>query len=460
MRISPTAALYEIWRRKLAACNYVPHAPFERQREFLDLDCFEALYGGSAGGGKSDALLMAAAQYLHVPGYAALILRRTYADLALEDAIMARAEGWWAGIRGIKWDAKEKRFEFPSGASITFGYLDTEVDKYRYQGAAFQCICFDELTQFTQSKYSYLTSRVRRLAGCEVPLRIRAASNPGGIGHDWVYRRFVGPDAVAPFIPARLVDNFHLDRETYRLTLEKLDPVTKQQLLEGVWIRDGAGLVYQHFNEAVNCIDRAPEKLDYYLCSLDFGVVDENAVAVIGWREHDPNIYICRAYRLKGLVRDVAEEVAGLDARYRFCKIVGDVGGMGKLFQAELLSRFSLAIDPAEKTNKLGYIRLMNSDLARGRIKVVDDDASCVDLIAEWADLPWNDTRTKEADGFNNHASDAALYGFRAALAYHEKPAEKLPAPGTHEAIERMAAELERLAFEDIENEENERRWL
>jgi len=260
LSVCAVAAIAEISRRRLAARNFIPHTPFAKQQEFLDLPggdetCSEALYGGAAAGGKSDALLMAAAQYLHVPDYAALILRKTYKHLSEEDAIMDRAQKWWFGNRDIKWDPELYKFTFPSGASIRFGYLDSEIDKTKYQGAAYQCICFDELTQFTESKYTYLMTRCRRKAGVKIPLRMRAASNPGGIGHDWVYRRFVAPKtAIAPFVPAFLDDNIHQDRSAYRKTLERVDPTTRRQLLDGVWIRDGSGLVYEHFTPARNCI--------------------------------------------------------------------------------------------------------------------------------------------------------------------------------------------------------------
>ena len=46
-------------------------------------------YGGAAGGGKSSALLMAALQGVHVPGYAALLLRRKDWALALLGAVEA-----------------------------------------------------------------------------------------------------------------------------------------------------------------------------------------------------------------------------------------------------------------------------------------------------------------------------------------------------------------------------------
>ena len=56
--------------------NTAPHTPTERQREFLAATELELFFGGAAGGGKSVALLMGALQYVDVPGYAALILRK------------------------------------------------------------------------------------------------------------------------------------------------------------------------------------------------------------------------------------------------------------------------------------------------------------------------------------------------------------------------------------------------
>jgi predicted phage terminase large subunit-like protein len=203
----------------------------------------EAFYGGAAGGGKSDALLMAALQYVHVPGYSALLLRRSFTHLSLPGALMDRAREWLYST-DAKWHEVEKTWEFPSGATMTFGYLEQEADKYRYQSAEFQYIGFDELTQFTESQYQYLFSRLRRLKTSSVNIRMRAASNPGDRGHDWVYQRFMveGPNCGRVFIPAKLRDNDYLDQAEYVKTLAELDPVTREQLLNGDWsVRESGG---------------------------------------------------------------------------------------------------------------------------------------------------------------------------------------------------------------------------
>lgn len=233
--------------------KYIPHDPTEKQAEFLKLNIKESLYGGAAGGGKSDALLMAALQYVEVEEYAAIIFRRTYKDLSLPGALMERAHEW-LDTTDAKWKEQDKTWIFPSGATLTFGYLATESDKYNYQGSEYSFIGFDELTQFEESQYQYLFSRLRRLKGSTVPLRARAASNPGGRGHEWVKQRFLieGPESGRTFVPATLEDNPHLDIQEYEQSLMELDPVTREQLRLGNWnVRPDGSKFKRHWFKVV-----------------------------------------------------------------------------------------------------------------------------------------------------------------------------------------------------------------
>lgn len=231
---------------ELAWTRYIPKSLHPKQLAFLLLQVKEAFYGGAAGGGKSEALLMGALQYVDQADYAAIVFRRTYADLALPGALMARSREW-LGPTDAKWHDRDKTWYFPSGASLSFGYLDTATDRYRYQSAEFQYCAFDELTQFPEESYRYLFSRLRRRGTSAVPLRMRSASNPGGIGHEWVKQRFLieGPQNQRVFIPAKLKDNPSLDQGSYIKSLAELDPITRAQLLNGDWEARASGGLFR-----------------------------------------------------------------------------------------------------------------------------------------------------------------------------------------------------------------------
>jgi len=243
--------------------DYIPHDPTPKQMLFLMLPNKEAFYGGAAGGGKSDALLMAALQYVDIPGYSAVIFRKTLTDLSLSGALIERSHEW-LNDTPARWEGGQHRWRFPSGAVLQFGYLDSEMHKFRYQSAEFQYIAFDELTQHWEDDYLYLFSRLRtsrcpkhtkvlnpRCPACQefglksrIPLRIRSASNPGGIGHLWVKNRFKiklvgelyrGTDPTKPHVPAFVQDNPYLDQVQYLESLSNLDPVTREQLMRGDW---------------------------------------------------------------------------------------------------------------------------------------------------------------------------------------------------------------------------------
>ncbi len=218
---------------------YLKTTPTSKQTVFhLMNDVLEVLFGGAAGGGKSEALLRGSAEYVDIPRYSALLLRRSYKELSKSGALMDRAQGWW-GATDAHWSAENHTWTFPSGASVEFGYLEREADLLQYQSAEYQFIGFDELTQFPEHHYMYMFSRLRRLKTVDVPIRMRGATNPGGPGHMWVKKRFNLPhgpkDPDRSFVFSKLEDNPHLDIETYEKSFDQLAAVTYAQLRQGDW---------------------------------------------------------------------------------------------------------------------------------------------------------------------------------------------------------------------------------
>ena len=150
----------------------------------------EALYGGAAGGGKSDALVIEALRQVDVPNYRALILRKTFPQL--RELIDKTMQYYKPVFPAARYNSSTHCWTFPSGAKIYFGSMFRTQDKYNYQGQQFDYIGVDELTHFTWEEYSYLMSR-NRPSGPGTQVYIRATANPGGIGHGWVKARFIAP---------------------------------------------------------------------------------------------------------------------------------------------------------------------------------------------------------------------------------------------------------------------------
>lgn len=416
--------------------SWCPQSPHEKQRIFLSLSCREALYGGAAGGGKTSSLLMAALQYVHVPDYSALILRRTYKDLAMTDAVMDRSKTWLAGTQA-RWSELEKRWRFPSGATIKFGHLDHDNDLDQYQGAAFHFIGFDEVTQFTERQYKYLLSRNRRGANSQIPLRIRATGNPGGRGHQWVFDRFVRhkpiDDPNIQFVPATLEDNPYLDREAYRKNLEQLDATTRAQLLEGLWVQDSTGLIYP-YNDDINGINEEPKKELEKILAIDFGAAlnkPTTAFAVSAYSKTDPkHVWGLESYSLAGLIpTTIAEEIKSIKHRHDIVKVVADAGALGVGYIEEIKRRHHIWVEAAKKSDKRGFRKLMRGDLERGVFKIVRETNK--QLIEEMRVLCWDEHGLDTAKGSEDHLTDAMLYAWREARYYHSKEKEEIPMPGT-----------------------------
>ncbi|MBE6760811.1 MAG: Terminase-like family protein [Ruminococcaceae bacterium] len=231
--------------------------PQKKQIDFLARSEYEVLYGGAAGGGKSDALLVEALRQVHIPHYTALILRKTVPQLS--ELIDRSRQIYSVAFPGATYNSTEHVWRFPSGAKIHFGSMQYIKDRINYQGKRYDFIAFDELTHFTWEEYSYMFSR-NRPSGAGTRVYIRATTNPGGVGHGWVKERFITPappltpiadtySIVTPsgeqvqmtrhriFVPSTVFDNEILlkNNPEYLASLAMLPEAEKKALLYGDW---------------------------------------------------------------------------------------------------------------------------------------------------------------------------------------------------------------------------------
>ncbi len=227
--------------------NYQGMFPSPKQLLMLALPCTEILYGGAARGGKTVSLVASALQYVNRPNYKAILFRRRMTDMALPGSILSLMHNW-LDRTNARYDSDSYVWHFPSGAQIAMGYLGKRGDHERYQGAVFHYIGFDELTHFYEYEYDYLFTRLWKERNDPIPLRMRAGTNPGGPGADWVMRRFMlFPNSSRIFIPATIDDNPAADRKAYETQLRatNLDPVTIEQLLNGNWTITAQGNMFR-----------------------------------------------------------------------------------------------------------------------------------------------------------------------------------------------------------------------
>lgn len=298
--------------------------PQPKQLLFMQRPEPEALYGGAAGGGKSDCALAEALRQVDIPHYRGLILRKTYPQLS--ELIDRSYEIYKPAYPKAKYNDSKHVWTFPSGAKIYFGAMQHTKDRTNYQGKRYDFIDFDELTHFTWSEYSYMFSR-NRPNGAGTRCYIRAQANPGGVGHGWVKERFITPmKPMKPivelikirfpdgseqirkrsriFVPSSVFDNQKLleNDPDYITRLAALPEAEKNALLYGDWDSFSG----QVFTEWRNDPDRYGDRINTHVINpfkipstwriyrgFDFGYSKPFAV---GWFavDHDKRVYHIR----------------------------------------------------------------------------------------------------------------------------------------------------------------------
>lgn len=446
--------------------NYIPS---ERQRRFHESTAFETFFGGAAGPGKSTALCgEAITMALRYPGHRIFFFRKTLKNLrqgtlpalmkqlgpynALPDNMKATLPD--GTPLTIKYNSSESVFRFSNGSFIQFAYLNTTADIYNYSSIEIHELLIDELTQFTEEEYEFLKTRVR--ADDARPLRVKAASNPGDIGHNWVKERFL--ESLDPninyepeipyqehledpethekyvrtrvFIPAFVTDNpnIHIQRE-YKRNLNAIkDPQLRQALLKGDW-NTFMGRVYTEWDKDIHVI-HGPLPFDLDACEkfigFDWGYHDP---AVATWLAYAPeneagvrHIYAYREIHEVGRTpqwwaKTISTIIKDESVQYMILPhdCFSHLGGNKTI--ASVFDEYDIPYERADSLShaaKMHRIALMHTmlSLADDGLPYLMYHENCLNNISTIPTLPYSKNRPEEIDErADDHDFDSSTYG-------------------------------------------------
>ena len=421
------------------------------QTDFLASPERDVFYGGAAGGGKSYALLADLLRYCDNPNHRALIIRRTLDELT--ELVDKSKQLYPKAFPGAIFRESKAMWQFPSGATAWFSYLDKDKDVTRYQGQAFTWIGIDEITHYpTPYVWEYLRSRLRT-TDKQIDAYMRCTGNPGGVGGWWVKKMYIDPAPAntpfaatdvesgepllwpdsAPdgkagqplflrkFIPARLTDNPYLAQSgEYEAMLRSLPEVERRRLLEGDWdVAEEAA--FPEFSRSVHVVDATKVQIPtnwLRLRAADYGYAAPACVlwGAIDW---DDTLWIYKEFYGKG---QTAENLANIiinmegDDPPMYHSVLDSScwnrTGTGPSV-AETLIRCGARFTPSDRNRLAGKMELhrrlqLDPISNEPRIKIL---STCTDLIRSLSSLPLSKSNPEDVDTkADDHAYDALRY--------------------------------------------------
>jgi hypothetical protein len=308
------------------------------------------LYGGAAGGGKSELLTYHVHQLsLRFPGHRSLLIRTSLPEL--RRSLIIRTQVRYAQVEVdavLRSVDNVKAWWYGNGSIIEYGYCARDEDVGQFMSAEYDFIGFDEATQFTPYQMLMISGRLRtskKMAASGVRTHVMFATNPGDRGHTFLYQMLVGPTQygkyavvydvsngfedppivrlvelpedleelekleiehdpnnhlVVAFVPSTVVDNPYID-PTYKKHLSMLPETERRQKLMGDW-DTFSGQYFVEFQRDIHVIPPfpIPDSWQKYR-GVDFGTANPYCCL---WGAVDPadgTMYIYREAYAKNL---------------------------------------------------------------------------------------------------------------------------------------------------------------
>lgn len=391
------------------------------QTQFLASEADIIIYGGSAGSGKTYAILLEALWGHDIKGFTCTIFRKNSTQIRSPGGLWANSHDVFRSFKGVAREAPLE-WSFPSGAVVKFAHIDHENDVYAWQGSQICLICFDELTHFSRAQFFYMLSRNR--STCGIKPYIRATTNPDADSWvrqfiDWwidndtglaipersgVIRWFIVvndtvvwaatkeelakdypdiPPKSFTFISASIFDNQKLLKSdpNYLANLHALSRVERERLLHGNWnVRPTGGMFFKReYFEVVNVPPRKTKKVRYWDRAATRKTETNDPDYTVGLlleKDQDNILYITNVIRLRESplgVQNAIKNTAIQDGHSVRIGIEQDPGQAG-VSEADYLIRSlqGYMVAPYKATkDKITRAMPVSSQCEAGNIKVV-----------------------------------------------------------------------------------------
>lgn len=423
------------------------------QEAFLQCNADICIFGGTAGAGKTWALLLEALRHVLNPEFGAVIFRRESPQITNEGGLWDEAGKLYPLAGGTPRDGVlDYRFtpRGRPGGKVSFRHLQHEKDKYKWQGSQIPLICFDELTHFSESQFWYLLSRSRSMSGVTPYIRgtcnADASSWVKRLLAPWVDRKYPGRKAQSgeirwivrisgkitwgetreelieafpkckplsiTFIRASIHDNEPLMRANpeYLAMLEALPTVERERLLNGNWDVVNEGLVYPDFGTTIIEPEDWPINLrGRQVGGIDWGFRDPFAALLaiedvlgclwIWWEHHESRLTPTAISKL--LPRDRDEPP----------RWWADPSGASQIAEMRLADHDVIACSHVgQKPIKEG-VATVTQRITEGSLKVKGDLGALIDEMGKYHYPPDEGKGNKEVPvDKDNHLPDALRY--------------------------------------------------
>ena len=457
----------------LAAMSRIRDAMFPEQRAFVESRARKKslLCPRRAGKSQADALylLMTALAHPGSQGRYLGLTRQTAKDI-MWDAL----KEWVDRLRipDPQFNESELSVRFANGSAFRlFGMDATKAQAAKALGGKFKLVVLDEAASFRIDVRALIKTFIEPatldvngaivMTGTPDPdeargffFEVTSGSEPTWERHSWstTQNPYMREQFLAKLAEIEQKDPRYRETDEYRC------------MYLGEWPVNAGGLVYR-FDRSRNLVDAPPPNVTDRVISIDIGWNDASAIVEAGWVEGQQDLYLLHAEKSPAMLLDeLAKRARAVEAHRPGTRTRWVVDGANKTAVMELRRRYGLPLHASEKQEKNHWIRIANTDLVRGRIRVVR--GACLDLVVEWTGCDEDGRTVKDATPLvwdkraqqarpprmvedprcRNDASDAALYAIRYARNFLEEPVEDVrPKTAEEKIAEFWGEERERL---------------